>query len=188
LKLRHPNKVPVYSALEKGKGNPSIRPAAAEGVFTTYVLFGSLALALLLTGCKGWSISQCVSPRVTGRVLDSETRQPLERVEVQRVVARPRSNNTPPKGGQQIQDAPRIVLTSANGSFMLNAEYSVAAFQVLGWSSVDVQFRRTGYLTLTTNLMSSVVSTNSNGEFYLNAGDILLHASHQPSSSEELLK
>ena len=71
---------------------------------------------------------------------------------------------------------------------MLNAEYSVAAFQVLGWSSVDVQFRRAGYLTLTTNLMSSVVSTNSNGEFYLNAGDILLHASHQPSSSEELLK
>jgi hypothetical protein len=136
----------------------------------------ALALVLLLTGCHGWSLSQCVSPCVTGRVLDSETRQPLMGTEVQRVVARPRqSGNMPPKGGQLMQNAPRIVVTGVDGSFTLDAVYSVAAFRVLSWSSVDVQFSRAGYLTLTTNLISSADSSDSGGEPYMKAGDILLH-------------
>jgi hypothetical protein len=140
------------------------------------ILPASLALMLLLTGCRGWSLSQCVSPRVTGRVLDSETLQPLMGAEVQRVAARPRqSGNAPPKGAQLMQDAPRIVLTSVDGSFTLDPIYSVAAFRVLSWSSVDVQFRRAGYLTLTTNLISSADSSDSGGEPYVKAGDILLH-------------
>jgi hypothetical protein len=146
--------------------------------FTSCVLFVFFALALLLSSCKGWSLSQCVSPRVTGRALDSETRQPLERVEVQRVIQLRPSNNTPPKGGQELQNAPRIVLTSADGSFKLDAIYSVAAFQVYSWSSVDVQFRYAGYLTLTTNLAAATVSTDSGGEPCVNAGDILLQRMH----------
>jgi hypothetical protein len=142
---------------------------------TSYILFVPLALALFLTGCKGWSLSQCVSPRVTGRVLDSETRQPLERVEVHRVIQSLPSNNTPPKGGQKLQNTPRIVLTGADGSFTLDAIYSVAAFQVFSWSSVDVHFRCSGYLALTTNLVNSVESSDSGGGPSLNAGDILLH-------------
>jgi hypothetical protein len=145
--------------------------------FTSRLLFAPLALALFLSGCKGWSLSQCVSPRVTGRVLDSETRQPLERVEVHRVIQSRPSNNTPPKGGQELQNAPRIVLTSADGSFKLDAIYSVAAFQVYSWSSVDVQVRYAGYLTLTTNFAAAVV-TDSGGEPCVNAGDILLQRNH----------
>jgi hypothetical protein len=138
--------------------------------------FAPFSLVLLLTGCHGWSVSQCVSPRVTGRVVDSETRQPLERVEVQRAVTRSRqAGNPPPKGAQLMQDAPRIVLTSADGTFTLDAVYSVAAFRVLSWSSVDVQFRCPGYLTLTTNLISSADTSDSGGEPYVKAGDILLH-------------
>lgn len=148
------------------------------------LLVGPLALALLLTGCKGWSVSQCVSPRVTGRVLDGETRQPLERVEVQRAGARPhRPNDERVKGGTLLQRAPRIVLTSADGSFTLDAIYSVAAFQVLSWSSVNVQFRHAGYLALTTNLTSSLVSSNSGEVPCLNAGDVLL----QPKKSTAVI-
>jgi hypothetical protein len=146
------------------------------------LLVGPLALALLLTGCKGWSVSQCVSPRVTGRVLDGETRQPLERAEVQRVGARPhRPTDEPVKGGQLMQNAPRIVLTSADGAFTLDAVYSVAAFQVLSWSSVNVQFRHAGYLALTTNFATALVTSDSGGEPSVNAGDILLR--RKPSSA-----
>lgn len=142
---------------------------------TLHVLFVLPLFVFILTGCKGWSLSQCVSPRVTGRVLDSETRQPLGDVEVQRVIHRPRSSgNANPKGGELMQNAPRIVLTRADGSYTLDAVYSVAAFQVFSWSSVDVQFRHTGYLTLTTNLAASIVPSDSGGEPCVNAGDILL--------------
>jgi len=135
-----------------------------------------LALVLVLTGCRGWSVSQCVSPRVTGRVVDSETHQPLERVEVQRATTRLRqAGNSPPKGAQLMQDAPRIVLTSADGSFTLDAVYSVAAFRILSWSSVDVQFRCPGYLALTTNFSPSTASFSPDGAPSVNAGVILLH-------------
>jgi hypothetical protein len=148
-----------------------------------------LALVLFLGGCQGWSVSQCVSPRVTGRVVDSETRQPLENVEVQRVAARTRqAGSSPPKGGQLMQDVPRIVLTSADGSFSLDAIYSVAVFRVLSWSSVDVQFRFPGYLALTTNFTPSVVSFSPDGGPLVNTGVILLHRKQSTTPPGVLLE
>lgn len=150
--------------------------SAASGTTTAArLLFVALALVLFLAGCKGWSLSQCVSPRVTGRVLDSETRQPLAGVEVQRVIPSRPSNFAPPKGGQQLQNAPRVVLTSTDGSFTLDAVYSVAAFQVFSWGSVDVQFRHSGYAAFTTNFADAVVAPDSGGAPYVNAGEILLN-------------
>jgi len=142
--------------------------------FTLSLPVAAFAVALFLTGCTGWSLSQCVSPRVTGRVLDNETRQPLAGVEVQRVIQQRPSNNTPPKGGQQMQNAPRVVRTGTDGSFTLDAIYSVAAFQVFSWGSVDVQFRSAGYLAFTTNFADAVEFSDSGGAPYVNAGDILL--------------
>ena len=148
-----------------------------------------LSLLLLLTGCQGWSLSQCVSPRITGRVVDSETRQPMENVEVQRGVTRTRqAGNAPPKGAQLMQDAPRIVLTSTDGSFTLEPIYSVAAFRVLSWSTVDVQFSCSGYLALTTNFTPAVASFSPDGAPLVNAGVILLHRKRSANSPAVLLE
>ena len=141
-----------------------------------YGLWGTMvSVVVLSTGCKGWSVSQCVSPEVKGRVLDDQTHQPIADVQVQRVAAHPRrTNDSPPKGGQLMEKAPRIVLSAADGSFDLDGEYSVAAFQVITWNSVDVQFRRAGYLSLTTNFTPSMASANSSGRACVVAGDIFL--------------
>ena len=152
-------------------------------LFNLQVL-GALSCVLLAAGCKGWSVSQCVSPQVKGRVLDDQTHQPVPDVQVQRVAARPRrTDDAPPKGGQLMEKAPRIVLTGADGTFDLDGEYSVAAFQVITWNSVDVQFRHAGYLSLTTNFTPSMASSGSNG-VCVNAGDILLKRDSTVSSSE----
>src|SRR5439155_18731929 len=51
---------------------------------TVVQAIASLLLVGALVGCKTHSASQYVSPQVTGRVLDAESRQPLAEVKVQR--------------------------------------------------------------------------------------------------------
>lgn len=132
-------------------------------------------------------MSQCVSPQVQGRVLDDQTRQPIADVQVQRVAAHPRrTNDAPPKGGQLMEKAPRIVLTAADGRFNLDGEYSVVAFQVITWNSVHVEFRHPGYLSLTTNFTPSMASSSPSGHACVNAGDILLERDLTATNSQSL--
>jgi hypothetical protein len=82
-----------------------------------------------------------------------------------------------------MEKAPVIVRTGADGAFDLDGEYSVAAFQVITWSSVSVEFRRNGYFSLTTNFTPAMATSTSGSDVRVHAGDILLHHAPTPENS-----
>jgi hypothetical protein len=131
--------------------------------------------ALALGGCQSRPLSTSVSPRVTGRVLAADTRQPLAGVKVIRDQPPEEPGSTePPKGGQALR-ARAIVRTDRNGWFVLDSERVLAPFWKDGWFAVDLSFEHPGYERFQTNYSLLNLSTNSwQGQWALTAGDILL--------------
>jgi hypothetical protein len=136
-----------------------------------------LLSAVALAGCKSVSVSNYISPRVTGRVIAADTGQPIPNVKVKRVnPAADQDFDDPAKGGQKMQSAGGV-RTDQQGKFMLDAERDLTLFQQQVWFSVMVSFQRDGYLTLRTNFTAASATTNaSDGAPVINAGDILLHS------------
>ena len=134
-----------------------------------------LLTALALAGCQGGSYSKYVSPRVTGRVLAADTRQPLANATVRRVAPMMTAGeDTPPKGAQLIMQ-PAGVRTDADGQFTLEAERVVAVFRHVGWYSVAVSFACPGYENLQTNFTAADFKARTpEGAPWVSAGDILL--------------
>ena len=135
-----------------------------------------LLAAIALTGCKSVSVSNYISPRVTGRVLAADTRQPIANVRVRRVnPAADLDFDDSAKGGQKMEST-GAVRTDQQGKFMLDAERDLSLFQQQVWFSVMVSFQRDGYSTLRTNFTAaSSTTTAPDGAPVVNAGDILLH-------------
>jgi hypothetical protein len=130
--------------------------------------------AFLLAGCVSSSPSQYVSPRVTGRVLDAQTQQPIKGVSVQRLTPdQDPGVDEAMKGGQIIAQT-LAVRTGSNGRFVLSSERDLALFRELGWSSVSVAFDHPGYERFVTNytLIDAIVTPK--GEPLVKAGDIRL--------------
>jgi hypothetical protein len=138
--------------------------------------FWLLLAALALAGCKSVSVSTYISPRVTGRVLAADTRQPIANVKVKRVnPTADRDYHDPAKGGQKLESAGGV-RTDQQGRFILEAERDLTMLQEQVWFTVTVAFQRDGYLTLRTNFTAVSATTNApNGAPIVNAGDILLH-------------
>jgi hypothetical protein len=140
--------------------------------------FAALLCILLLAfgqvGCKSYSPSSYISPRVTGRVLDQMTRQPINHVEVRRVTASEsdRAENTA-KGGQALSQSPGV-RTGADGTFVLESVRDLAFLIKTGWYSVSVSFARAGYQPLTATYTLGSSTNTAKGEPLVNAGDILL--------------
>jgi len=133
--------------------------------------------ALAVAGCKSRQISPYVSPRVTGRVLAADTRQPLADVRVIRQQSTRRSDGTaqPVKGGAALMNAPVVVRTDRDGRFVLDAERVLAPLWGASWFSVDLVFQCPGYQRFQTNYSLLNLSTNSvEGQHALSTGDILL--------------
>jgi hypothetical protein len=128
----------------------------------------------VLAGCKSTSPSQYISPRVEGRVLDTQTHQPLEGVKVRRVI--PDQSQTVAevrKGGQIMEQTPAI-RSRNDGTFALDSERGLEFLRRSSWISVTITFEQTGYESFTTNY-SLVHATNTpSGEPLVKAGDILL--------------
>ena len=135
-----------------------------------------LLAAVALAGCQSASFSSYLSPRVTGRVLAADTRQPLPDVEIRRV--NPAANqdfDDPAKGGQRIEAGGGGVRTDPEGRFVFDAERDLTLLSQQTWVSVTLSFQREGYLTLRTNFTYANVTTNApDGTPVVNAGDILL--------------
>ena len=135
--------------------------------------FWLLLAAIALTGCK--SVSNYITPRVTGRVLAADTGQPIANVKVKRV--NPTANQDlvdPAKGGQKLESAGGV-RTDQQGRFILDAERALTLFQQQIWFSVTVSFQREGYATLRTNFTAVHAITNApDGAPVVNAGDIRL--------------
>jgi hypothetical protein len=134
-----------------------------------------LLAAIALTGCKSVSVSNYISPRVTGRVIAADTGQPIAHVKVKRVNPTADQNFVDPaKGGQKLESAGGV-RTDQQGRFMLDAERDLTLFQQQVWFSVTVSFQREGYTTLRTNFTAVHATTNApDGAPVVNAGDILL--------------
>ena len=139
-----------------------------------YVAF--LLAAVVLAGCKSMPFSPFISPRVTGRVLAADTRQPLADVTVKSgAQARGYGSGMLPKGGELLM-AKAPLRTDREGRFTLETERVLTPFRGTGWLSVQLLFECPGYERFRTNYSTLNVRTNSlNGEPLLDAGDILLH-------------
>jgi hypothetical protein len=138
-----------------------------------------LLAAVAFAGCQSTSFSSYLSPRVTGRVLAADTRQPLTEVKVRRVNPAANQNyDDPTKGGQRIESAGGA-WTDRGGRFVLDAERDLTFLSQQTWVSVTLSFQHEGYLTFGTNYtLANVTSNAPDGAPVVNAGDILL----QPAS------
>lgn len=131
-------------------------------------------LALVLTGCKSSNPSQYISPRITGRVVDAQTQQPIPGVQVRRL----KPNQDPGvaetiKGGQALEKTP-VVRTDSDGSFVLASERNLAFLQRLGWYSVSLAFAHPNYERLTTEFTLVNATNTPTGEPLVKAGNIHL--------------
>jgi len=138
------------------------------------LLPGILLAFFALAGCKSNSPSQYIAPRVEGRVLDSQTRQPISDVKVQRID--PGANVAPgniPKGATALVQS-LDVRTGQDGAFALASKRSLQLFGRFGWYSVTLGFNRAGYVSFTTNYTQANATPTASGEPLVKAGEILL--------------
>jgi hypothetical protein len=148
-------------------------------------LIGVFLCAFILAGCKELAWGPYVSPRVAGRVLAADTRQPLAGVKVTRGRPEPplRAGWAPHGGELLVRKLP--ISTGPNGQFVMESERVLTLVRWGGWSSVHLNFDRAGYLRLQTNFpISSLTVTNApDGVPLLDAGQVLLQkpaAQHRP--------
>jgi len=127
-----------------------------------------------ILGCKSYSPSQYVSPRVTGRVVDAESGLPLKDVKVRR---RASDNDTksldPVKGGQAIAKPP-AARTGSDGCFVLASERDFAFLRRSGWYSISVSFDHYAYEPLTLTYTLANATNSADGESVVPAGEIRL--------------
>jgi hypothetical protein len=134
-----------------------------------------LAVTACVAGCKSTSPSQYISPRVEGRVLDGQSHEPIQGVRVHRVVQGGNQQVADtPHGGEQMEEAPVMVTTSADGSFVVDSERDIALFRHVSWYSVSIAFEHPAYTSYTATYMSSNAVTTASGEPVVHAGDVLM--------------
>jgi len=135
-------------------------------------------LALLpfcvLTGCQSTDGGEYLSPRVVGRVLDSQSREPLAGVQVKRLAPGLEPYNTLPRKGGEILMRPGPIYTRKDGRFVIVSERDLAPFAKMNWYSIDVSFERRGYEGLLTNYTLLNATNLPSGEPVVDTGDILL--------------
>jgi hypothetical protein len=144
-------------------------PCAA--VFTSVLLAAAFGL---LPGCASMSPSRFVSPRVTGRVLDSQTHQPIKDVQVRRLTAdtNPRPMDAP-HGGKLLEQSSAI-RTAADGTFVIKSVRTLTPFGDFGWYSISLAFDRAGYASIVKSFTLANSTNTPAGEPWVNAGDVLL--------------
>lgn len=136
----------------------------------------SLALAsigLAIVGCQSASPSRYSSPRITGRVLNAQTQQPISGVQVRRVTPQDPNVDQTVKGGQSLEQS-AAVRTDSDGRFVLVSQKILTVFSRLGWYSVSVVFTHPNYERLTTEYTLLNATNTPSGEPLVRAGDIRL--------------
>ena len=133
-----------------------------------------LLVALLLAGCTSYSPSQYVSPRVEGRVLDSQSHLPIQGVAVRRIIndGSDRSMDVPRGGEVMMRPAP--IHTASDGTFVLESKRDLVLLRSIGWYSIALAFEQGGYRRLTTNYTMLMATNTAKGEPLVRAGDLLL--------------
>jgi len=132
-------------------------------------------IALLATGCQSVGVFHGVMPSVCGRVLASDTRQPLAGVHVIRVMpGQGGDGRAPVKGAELLQQEP-LILTDVAGQFVLPGKTYLLWLRPSGRSAVRLALQARGYSTFQTNVVPPKVSgSNPATEPKIFVGDIWL--------------
>jgi hypothetical protein len=130
----------------------------------------------LLAGCQTSPVlnSQYISPRVTGRVLDAATSQPVRNVSIRRLTPGYNEVTGAPGAGDRTLERAAAIRTDREGRFDLASERDLTLFRRADWYSVTLAFTHKGYERLVTNYTLTRAVVASNGEPVVNAGTLLL--------------
>jgi hypothetical protein len=137
-------------------------------------LFVCVIAACVVAGCQSTSPSKYISPRVEGRVLDAQTRQPIDGVAVRRVVPYQEPRVDQARKGAEVMAQNPAVRSRKDGTFALESERALELFRRSGWYSVSLSFEQAGYFSFTTNYTIVHAIKTTAGEPLVQAGDILL--------------
>jgi hypothetical protein len=152
-----------------------------ENPCSSVFIRGCLSVALLClfvaAGCKSWTPSPCISPRIEGRVVDADTHQPLAKVKITVNPGAKLDTGESPRGAQSISRE-RAIATDRDGKFVLDSEHDLVLLRRVTWYSVTLAFDRDGYDRLLKNFTLADVGTNSpTREPLIQTGDIPLQRS-----------
>jgi len=142
-------------------------------LFRNLCLAAVMAMVFLLASCQSQKISQYVAPRITGRVLDGQSQQPLANVQIRKVSGQQRwTADDSMSAGQAMQR--NVERTAGDGTFELASQRDLAFLRKTGWYSVTLSFSRNGYqdLSVTYSLTNSTQTVS--GEPWIQTGDVLL--------------
>ena len=140
-------------------------------LFRCVTLAAALAGLFVLTGCQSATPSRYSSPRITGRVLDAQTQQPIQGVQVRRLTPQDPNVDQAIKGGQHLEKS-SAVRTGSGGGFVLASQKNLSLFSRLGWYSVSLAFTHPNYERLTTEYTLVNATNTPSGEPLVRAGDI----------------
>jgi len=138
---------------------------------------------LTLTGCQSERWGPYSRPRISGRILAADTQKPVIGATVSRT-GHQQTNKTdsPPKGCElMIRKVPNR--TDDNGDFVLHGERILSIYRGSGWSQVQLWIEKPGYVTVQTNLSTSLATNLPGGEPTLELGHILLQPATQVNES-----
>lgn len=125
-------------------------------------------------GCKSHSPTHYDAPRVTGRVLNARTHQPVANVRIQWVRPNDGAGSMETIKGGQLLTRPQPIRSHADGSFELAAQKSLSLWSQFAWFSVKISFAHSGYDQFTTNYTPANAIILPSGESVIHTGDILL--------------
>ncbi len=140
-------------------------------------MIGGTAALALLAGCESFNGPSLdyTAPRVTGRVVDDASGQPVTYAQVgRRLWTWRKGTGEFLKGGEEMVLRQDYVRTGADGSFVLPSKQVALLFS---WGEVPLNLQLTvqhgGYVAWRTNFPTPALDTNSS-TLELNAGEIRL--------------
>ena len=141
--------------------------------------FSALVLAVLTTvGCQNFAPPHqaWTEALVEGRILNSQTREPISGVGVSRVYIQKWGDAYPDqKGGKQMQYRPTVAVSGSDGRFTLDAEKTAYLFlESFPSYKVTLRFQQSGYLTRQQTFTNVIPSTNGLPPRIM-AGDVFMN-------------
>jgi len=130
-----------------------------------------------MVGCESGPILHqgYVSPRITGRVLDANTRQPIAKASVLKVNPRQASQTDRDQKGAEWMIAPTPSLTDEQGRFTLGSQKDLTVFRHANLYSVSVTVTHPQYVQFVTNFtLTNMKRKEEKGPLEVEAGDLLL--------------
>jgi hypothetical protein len=128
-----------------------------------------------LAGCHSVGLFDSTTPRLTGRVLNADTGQPLSGVKIVRLLPGQSPNTGSPPYGAQLLLQGRPVLSAADGSFAVSGTKYMTFLKPPGQWSARLMLQATHNDMQVTNFTAADAAVNSaTNPRVMNVGDVRL--------------